>query len=352
VEVILGGKFNAFEGFRVGAGVGPGLTRGFGSPMLRVLAALEWMPPIEEKPPPPKPSDRDGDGIFDDVDACPDEPGVANDDPQKHGCPEPPDRDGDGIIDDEDACPDEPGVASDDPEKNGCPPPKDRDGDGIIDDDDACPDEPGVANDDPEKNGCPPPTDRDGDGIFDEEDACPDQAGKPNEDPKKHGCPIAIKTEEKIEILERVEFETNKAVLRPESDEVLEAVRKVLDENPDVTKILVEGHTDDRGADYYNLALSKRRAAAVVRWLTEHGITADRLTSQGFGETKPIDSNDTEEGRQNNRRVEFRIIEQNGEAVKPKTEIRKQTDTTEAEGSETHKQTDTTEAGDSAEGEE
>ena len=338
VEAILGGKFEAFQGFRVGAGVGPGLTRGFGAPMVRVLAALEWMPAIEEKQPPPPPSDRDGDGIIDKQDACPDEPGVASDDAEKNGCPPPADRDGDGILDDDDACPDEPGVASDDPEKNGCPPPPDRDGDGILDDDDACPDEPGVASDDPQKNGCPPPQDRDGDGIFDDDDACPDQAGKPNEDPKKNGCPIAIKTEEKIEILQRVEFETNKAVLRPESDEVLEAVRKVLEDNPDVTKILVEGHTDDRGADYYNLALSKRRAAAVVKWLTDHGIAAGRLTSQGFGETKPIDSNDTEEGRQNNRRVEFRIIEQSGKAVEPQTEVRKQTSTTEpgdgAEGEE------------------
>jgi outer membrane protein OmpA-like peptidoglycan-associated protein len=314
-EVILGGKYRPTDAWRVGLGVGPGLTRGFGSPAVRVLASIEWIAPIKPKaaPPPEEPGDRDGDGITDDEDACPDEKGVASDDPDKNGCPEPADRDGDGIVDAKDACPDEKGVASDDPEKNGCPAPGDRDGDGITDDEDACPDEKGVASDDPKRHGCP--KDTDGDGILDDEDACPTEKGERNEDPKKNGCPEARVEEKQIIVLGRVEFETGKAVLRPESNEVLDAVLKVLQEHEEITKISVEGHTDDRGADAMNLDLSRRRAAAVVKWLAAHGIAAGRLSSQGFGETKPVESNETDAGRQNNRRVEFRIVERDGKPV-------------------------------------
>ncbi|MFW5738801.1 MAG: transporter, partial [Myxococcota bacterium] len=175
-ELIAGGHYRVNEQWQVGAGVGPGLTRGFGAPKVRVLASVEWFPAYEKAPPPPPP-DRDGDGILDAQDACPEVPGVRDDDPAKNGCPPPSDRDGDGIVDEQDACPDEPGVQTDDPQTNGCPPPKDRDGDGIVDEQDACPDEPGVQTDDPQTNGCPPPKDRDGDGIVDEQDACPDEPG-------------------------------------------------------------------------------------------------------------------------------------------------------------------------------
>ncbi|HMR78614.1 MAG TPA: OmpA family protein, partial [Polyangiaceae bacterium] len=240
-------------------------------------------------------------------------PGVATDDPKTHGCPPPNDRDADGIFDEVDACPDDKGVASDDPKKHGCPLPADRDGDGIVDELDACPDEKGVETADPKTNGCPPPKDSDGDGIVDPEDACPDLAGPPNEDPKKHGCPKAKVVGKKIEILERVEFDTNKATIRPESDGVLQAVLEVLTKYPNIKKVRVEGHTDNRGGAGYNLNLSRRRAAAVVKWLTDKGVDVARLTSQGVGQTKPTDSNDTAEGRQNNRRVEFNIIEIEGD---------------------------------------
>jgi OOP family OmpA-OmpF porin len=282
VEVIFGGKYQPSDDWRIGAGVGPGLTRGFGAPLLRVLASIEWTAAIEEKPLPPAPSDRDGDGI----------------------------------VDDEDACPDVKGEPSADRSKHGCPPPSDRDGDGIVDDEDACPDVKGEPNEDRSKHGCPPPSDRDGDGILDDEDACPDEKGEPNEDRSKHGCPKARVTEEKIEILERVEFETASARLRPESDEILGAVLEILRKREDLTKLLVEGHTDDRGTDAYNQALSERRAAAVVNWLTSRGVEASRLESKGFGESQPIDTNETEAGRQNNRRVEFTILEVDGKPVK------------------------------------
>ncbi len=306
-EGLLGLHYRAGD-FRLGAGAGPGFTTGLGSPRVRMVASLEWAPDIvKPAPPPPPPSDRDGDGIYDPDDACPDVPGVASDDPTLHGCPEKPkDTDGDGIIDDEDACVNDEGPATDDPETNGCP---DTDGDGIIDKVDACVREKGEPNEDKAKHGCPPPKDRDGDQILDEDDACPDEAGKPDPDPKKNGCPRVQVTTERVVILDRIEFDTNKATIRPESDEILEAVRDVLRENPQLTRIRVEGHTDNRGSRAHNRGLSERRALAVVDWLVQHGIGRERLVAQGFGPDRPVDDNTSAEGRQNNRRVEFHILE-------------------------------------------
>ncbi|MDX2055085.1 MAG: OmpA family protein [Polyangiaceae bacterium] len=308
-EVLFGGHYKTDSGVRVGMGAGPGLTRGLGAPKFRGLLSLEWLTEPEQPKVPREapPSDRDHDGIADTEDACPDEEGIRTDDSRTNGCPVPGDRDGDGVIDANDACVDEAGVRTEDPKTNGCPKPKDRDLDGVLDVDDACVDEPGVKTDDPKTNGCPPPKDTDGDKILDPDDACVDQAGPPNKDTKKHGCPMAVVQNEQIIILQRVEFENNKAVIRPESENVLKAVFDVLSKHPEILKISVEGHTDDRGADQHNKRLSEARAKAVVAWLVAKGIQAERLESRGFGEEKPIDTNTTDEGRQNNRRVEFHI---------------------------------------------
>jgi OOP family OmpA-OmpF porin len=309
LELIFGVHYFAGD-FRIGAGAGPGLTRGFGAPIVRGVLTLEWMPAIEEAPPPP-PSDRDGDGVLDADDACVDVKGIRTTDPATNGCPEkeappppPADRDKDGILDAQDACIDVPGVADADPKKNGCPP--DKDGDGIYDDKDACIDVPGVADADPKKNGCPP--DKDGDGVLDPDDACPDTPGPKDADPKKNGCPAAAIVQGQIKIFEQVKFKTNSAEILKESDAILTAVAKILKDHPELKVVRVEGHTDNKGSKVLNLDLSKRRAASVVKWLvTKGGIDAKRLKSQGFGQDNPIDTNDTDEGRQNNRRVEFHI---------------------------------------------
>lgn len=112
-----------------------------------------------------------------------------------------------------------------------------------------------------------------------------------------------------IKILDQVRFKTGSADILPESDVILGAVQKVLDAHPEITKVSIEGHTDNRGGAAYNKGLSERRAASVVKWLVGHGIDKARLTSAGFGQSRPIDSNATDEGRQNNRRVEFHILE-------------------------------------------
>lgn len=314
-ELLFGAHYEFLRDFRVGAGFGPGLSRGLGTPEYRGLLSLDWVQSVEKAPEQTTPSDRDGDGIYDEDDACPRKKGVATDDPKTHGCPPPPDSDGDGIIDDEDACPDEPGPASDDKNKNGCPLPKDADSDGILDVEDACVNEPGVKTDDPKTNGCPPPKDTDEDTVMDPEDACPTVKGKPNTNPKKNGCPEARVEKGQILIIERVEFEYNSAKLQKDSERVLQAVLDILKERTDVTKISIEGHTDDRGNADYNKGLSGRRAQTVEKWFVARGIAKNRLRSAGFGKERPIDSNATEEGRQNNRRVEFHIVEVDGKPV-------------------------------------
>jgi OmpA-OmpF porin, OOP family len=308
-ELIFGAKARATSDVLVGIGVGPGLTRGQGAPGFRLLGSLELLPDV--KTPPAAPADRDGDGVIDTDDACVDVAGRKSADPHENGCPEAKDRDKDGILDKDDACPDEPGPRNIDVLKNGCPP-RDRDKDGVLDDDDACVDVPGARSSDLTKNGCPEPKDRDKDGVVDESDACPDDAGKPNDDPKKNGCPEVVVKGDQIVVLGRIEFATRKDQIRSESEPILDGVLRVMQANPDITKLSVEGHTDNRGGKDFNQGLSKRRAAAVVKWLVAHGVDKQILSSAGFGQDRPMTSNDTDEGRQTNRRVEFHIVERKG----------------------------------------
>ena len=300
-EAILGLHYTADSGVRFGIGGGLGLDRGFGEPEARILATLEWTPPIEK--------DRDHDGILDKDDACPDVPGIKTDDPKTNGCPPPADRDHDGILDDEDACPDVPGVKTDDPKTNGCPPPSDRDGDGVLDQDDACPDVPGIKTDDPKTNGCPPPSDRDGDGIPDEQDARPDEPGIHTDDPATNGCPKPIPPAVKkvTGVIQGINFKFDKATITPKSFPILDNAVKVLRDYPEV-KIEIQGHTDSKGKPAYNQDLSQRRADAVRDYFIAKGIDADRLTSVGYGEDVPIADNRTDSGRAKNRRTEFKLL--------------------------------------------
>ena len=233
----------------------------------------------------------------------------------------PPDRDHDGILDAQDACPDVPGEPTDDPKTNGCPPPPpDRDKDGVPDATTPAPTSPGSRPSDPKTNGCPPPPpdpDRDKDGIPNETDACPDEPGPQNPDPKKNGCPQAIVKNNQIVILDQVKFATGSARILPASDGILTAVMKILVDHPEIKKLSIEGHTDNRGSAAMNKRLSASRAASVVAWLTTKGIEKARLSSVGYGLERPIDSNETDEGRQKNRRVEFHIVEQEGAPPAP-----------------------------------
>lgn len=229
--------------------------------------------------------DSDGDGIPDHLDACPDTAGLA----QFDGCP---DTDGDGIPDPQDECPTVAGTA----EFNGCP---DTDGDGIPDPKDECPNEAGPA----ENNGCPF-EDRDGDGVLDKDDECPDTPGTA----ANNGCPepTAEAISELNEYSNTVLFDLNKSTIRSESEEALRNIAEIMEEYPN-TIFHIGGHTDSTGSDQYNLQLSKERAAAVRERLIELGVSANRLTSEGYGESRPIASNNTSAGRQENRRVEISL---------------------------------------------
>lgn len=263
------------------------------------------------------PKDDDNDGIWNEADACPTVPGVPSSDPTKHGCPLPTDQDGDTIPDAQDACPTEAGPTNADPAKNGCPIvlPKDKDGDTILDDVDACVEIPGVASADPKTNGCPPDTD--GDGFRDDQDGCPQEKGADDPDPAKRGCPKLVRvTEKEIIILEQVQFDTAKATIKPASDPLLDSVAQVMKEHPEILKIEVQGHTDNKGANNLNAKLSDNRAKSVREALVKRGIDAGRLVAKGYGPDVPIAPNDTDEGRAKNRRVQFVVTERKPSAPK------------------------------------
>lgn len=229
------------------------------------------------------PIDRDFDGTVDTLDACVEVPGPK----ENKGCPWP-DTDKDGIVDKDDACPKIPGIQ----EFNGCP---DSDGDKIPDNKDKCPQEFGIARFD----GCP---DRDNDGISDAEDECPDMWGiKENK-----GCP-PINEEEKEALQEafaNLLFETGRAVIKISSFSSLNKLAKVMNNNTN-THLAIEGHTDSVGDNEANQRLSEARANAVKTYLQNKGVAEDRIVAEGFGETRPVASNDTREGKAKNRRVEF-----------------------------------------------
>lgn len=233
--------------------------------------------------------DRDKDGIPDKKDDCPDEFGLK----ELNGCP---DRDGDGVIDKKDDCPDEKGLS----QFNGCP---DRDGDGIIDKKDDCPDEKGL----PQYNGCP---DRDGDTVIDKDDNCPDEKGLVS----LKGCPEKKEEENKITkeeeaLLEKashVQFKTSEAVILPNSYPILDEVVALLKRQKE-SFLNLEGHTDSVGKPEKNLKLSQDRAEAVKNYFVSKGIDASRINAEGFGLTKPKTTNETAEGRAENRRVEMKL---------------------------------------------
>ena len=241
------------------------------------------------KKPEPKPVilDRDGDGIPDNVDACPDVPGPA----ATQGCP---DRDGDGILDKDDKCPDVKGLAK----YQGCPIP-DTDKDGINDEEDKCPTVPGVAR----YQGCPIP-DSDGDGVNDEEDKCPNLKGVP----ENQGCPvIPEEIKKRVSVAAKnILFETGKSKLRTSSFKGLNDVAKIMTENPGI-ELAIDGHTDNVGSDAFNQTLSDNRANAVKTYLVSKGVDASRITATGYGESKPIATNATAAGRQQNRRSELTL---------------------------------------------
>ena len=264
-------------------------------------------------PPPPVAGDMDGDGVVDADDACPDVPEDMDGFKDADGCPEL-DNDNDGVIDGMDACP----MAAEDfdqfADTDGCPDP-DNDNDGIDDAADRCPNEAEDLDGDRDADGCPD-QDADGDGVPDDSDACPDAAETQNQYLDDDGCPdekprrVEV-TKQQIVIKEQIQFESGKAAIRSASYPVLDDVVMVLRDYPDI-QIRVEGHTDNVGNDALNLELSKARADSVFEYIIARGIDARRVLTEGFGETRPIDTNTTTAGKARNRRVEFHILPAEG----------------------------------------
>ncbi len=252
-----------------------------------------WVPGVASNNGCPLDGDRDRDGVIDSKDDCPEIFGL----PSNKGCPLVGDRDKDGVIDTKDDCPDIPG----DPANKGCPLGVDKDKDGIIDSRDACPDIPG----DPSNRGCPLGADKDKDGIIDAQDACPTVAGPI----ANSGCPIDELKKVFSEALKGVQFETGKSIIKPVSFPILDKVIKVLSKNPSFKHLKIEGHTDNVGNPEKNLALSKDRAKAVKDYLVKKGIPSFKLISSGYGSIKPTATNDTQAGRDANRRVVFELVQ-------------------------------------------
>ena len=286
IEALLGVHWLVDGTARIGLGVGRGLGDGVGAPAWRALFGIEWAPEVPV-------ARRRG--------------GSSGPNGQRKRAEA--DRDHDRIADHLDACPDVIGIATDDPKTNGCPP--DTDGDGIDDLADACPTVKGLATGDPLTNGCPD-RDRDGDGVPNDIDACPDDRGPPDLEPRRNGCPKAFLHGDRIELLDQVEWKGGAAELAEgaraeENEAILTAVLAVLLKQPDVRRLRIEGFSDNRGEPAESRRLTAARAAAIAKWLVDHGIDRARLSSEGFGRERPIATNETEAGRAENRRVELRF---------------------------------------------
>jgi len=289
---VIGGALGGAEGYLLGdeandddknTAIGVGIGAVVGGIIGALTNRCEETEAVED-------IDSDGDGVVDRLDQCPDTPsGVKVD---YKGCPL--DTDGDGVYDYLDQCPGTPrGVRVD---SKGCP--LDSDGDGVYDDMDQCPNTPsGVRGD---SQGCPLDSDRDG--VPDYLDNCQDTPKGSKVDEK--GCSVVG---EKLLILKGIKFEFDTARITKDSEAILDVAVKTLADNPSInTKI--EGHTCSIGTEEYNLGLSIRRATSVKDYIVSKGINAERLNIEGKGEGHPIASNDTKEGRKENRRVEFVVL--------------------------------------------
>jgi outer membrane protein OmpA-like peptidoglycan-associated protein len=325
--------------FEIGGGWRVAQSYGGGAP--RAFIGFIFEPSI---------GDRDGDGYKDDVDQCPDDPEDFDDFEDEDGCPDP-DNDKDGILDVDDKCPNDPETKNGYQDEDGCPDNAnlDRDGDGIPDDVDKCPDDPEDKDNFEDEDGCPDP-DNDKDGILDVNDLCPndpedkdgfeDQDGCPDPDNDKDrildvndkcpnepetyngfedddGCPDkgrVIVRKGKLEILDKIYFETDKDEIKAISFPLLDAIAATIKGNPQIQLIEIQGHADERGDDAHNLDLTERRAQSVRRALEERGVEPGRLKAHGYGETKPICTQHNEDCWSQNRRVEFIILKRADEA--------------------------------------
>lgn len=262
------------------------------------------------------PSDRDRDGIQDGSDRCPDQPEDVDDYEDQDGCPEP-DNDADKILDSKDRCRNEPEDRDGFEDIDGCPDP-DNDRDGIVDGDDECPNELEDRDGYQDADGCPE-LDNDDDKIVDARDLCPNEPETINGLSDGDGCPDEEHVRvvgDKIELDQKIHFWSDSSVIRALSYPVLNKLAEFIKQHPEYVHIDIEGHADERGPEALNLRLSAARASAVRGYLVKKGIDADRLSSQGFGSTRPLQEGKSEHAWFMNRRVEFIVTRETKEPIK------------------------------------
>ena len=276
-EFFAGARIYPGKGLQIDIGGGRGFSDGYGTPNLRVMAGISYVKPREYEP--LKVKDTDGDGLTDNVDAC------------KNDAEDP-----DGWEDD-DGCPD-----------------RDNDGDTFLDAEDKCPNEAENFNANQDDDGCPDEDpDKDGDGLTDRDDPCPSDAETLNGVDDFDGCPeesLAMVTGDwsRISVSKPITFASGKSAPEDEGRAVVAAVARILVEYPQITSMEIQAHTDDKGSEKSNLAISQKRADAIAAMLIDAGVDMARLEPKGLGETQPILPDTSEAARSINRRVEFHIL--------------------------------------------
>lgn len=267
----------------------------------------------------PKIQDRDGDGILDKDDKCPERPEDRDGFQDEDGCPEL-DNDGDQIRDTDDKCPMDPEDVDGFEDDDGCQD-EDNDNDGILDAQDKCPLVPEDIDDFEDEDGCPEP-DNDADGIPDGKDLCPNEPETRNGISDNDGCPDEESVRvvgDKIELDQKIHFWTNSDRIRAMSYPVLDKLANFLKNHPEYVKVDIEGHADARGQEEFNLDLSRRRAKSILEFLAEHGVSRERLASEGYGASRPLVEGKTEHAWFMNRRVEFVVTRNRQQKVHPET---------------------------------
>lgn len=316
IEGLLSGWGRPSGDLLIRGGVGTGFTPGIGSPDLRLLAGVSYTPGAQEK-------DTDHDGLVDSEDSCPTDPEDIDQWQDSDGCPDL-DNDSDGVLDLTDACRNDPEDIDRWQDEDGCPDPMTPLKVTVVDEQGQIIDLAKAVLTGPD--GAAWPLVR---GVLSVEVSpgtyiLDGRAGTYNQGQLAvtvpNGAPVGadlilvkqqdvkiVVTRDRIDLKDKVNFETASAKIKPQSFDLLDQAVQILRDYPEIALMRIEGHTDSRGSDTDNLALSKARAASVLQYFVEHGINASRLSSQGFGEARPLDPVDNDAAWAKNRRVDFFI---------------------------------------------